>query len=585
MTSIPSESHEELEKLERKHAEHPEGRYFVPLANLYRRHGELDRAMTLLRDGLAKHPDYLSAHIVLGRCLADRGENEAAEAEFLYVLSLDSQNLIALRTMGELAATLGKVDEGRRWYRELLGVDPMNEDARLALETIGTGASTTTPGVEAEGGELPVARPGPPVSPLDSEDKSSEDLSAVGSPSPEDYQVLFGSTVQLDLPGGLDDQPGDFLDGSDAVVTETIAELYTRQGFYERAAEVYRELIRRRGGDDALEERLRHVESMTPGASGPEPPPGAGETAPYGTYPPMSSPELGISGLEDSETIRFEFGALSQEPPGSPAAPPDAFADSFAEGFPSGEETAPAAAAAAPRTIRSFLGDLLTWRPSAGDAETEVGIPDAPSPSTGEQSAAEEAAEPIPEAEPSEEGAVPDMDSAWMIAEEEPRTPVAEPTDAPWWMSPEAATEQPLPDPTTADAENILEVLEADLERAVAGGDEADAASAFPSAVEDELFPWELPGAPAEPPPPVGTEVAHDAGAPAGFVEDLPGVPEEPPPPAEPDTVATSAEPSLGATFPDEPAATPPPATQSNATAEEDDDLESFQAWLRSLKR
>jgi tetratricopeptide (TPR) repeat protein len=96
MTAIPSQSVADLDKLERKHAENPEGRYFVPLANAYRKVGDVDRAISVLRSGLETHPDYVSAHIVLGQCLVDRGDVDSAFGEFLRVLSLDSQNLVAL---------------------------------------------------------------------------------------------------------------------------------------------------------------------------------------------------------------------------------------------------------------------------------------------------------------------------------------------------------------------------------------------------------------------------------------------------------------------------------------------------------
>ena len=101
MADSPSELQFEIEKLERKHAEHPEGRFFVPLANAYRKMGDVETAEALLRAGVERHPDYLSAHIVLGRCLADRGAVSQAEEEFRFVLVQDPQNLIAKNFAGQ----------------------------------------------------------------------------------------------------------------------------------------------------------------------------------------------------------------------------------------------------------------------------------------------------------------------------------------------------------------------------------------------------------------------------------------------------------------------------------------------------
>ncbi len=61
----------EIEKLERRYAENPKGRNFAPLADAYRKAGQLDQAIELCKSGIERHPDYVSAHIVFGRCLID----------------------------------------------------------------------------------------------------------------------------------------------------------------------------------------------------------------------------------------------------------------------------------------------------------------------------------------------------------------------------------------------------------------------------------------------------------------------------------------------------------------------------------
>ncbi|HEU0015166.1 MAG TPA: tetratricopeptide repeat protein [Longimicrobium sp.] len=140
------------------------GRYFVALAGAWREAGEPARAEQILRDNVGKFPG-LSAHVLLGRCLADRGAFQEAANEFHYVLSIDSQNLIALRTLAEMAAGQGRRDEAERWYRELLQVDPMNAEARAALEGLaqaGADASTADQPLPV-GSEWPGAAEQPPA--------------------------------------------------------------------------------------------------------------------------------------------------------------------------------------------------------------------------------------------------------------------------------------------------------------------------------------------------------------------------------------------------------------------------------------
>jgi tetratricopeptide (TPR) repeat protein len=127
----------EIEKLERRYAENPDGRYFAPLADAYRKAGQLDRALELVRAGLTKHPDYLSAHIVLGRCLLDHKDDGSAAQAFQRVLSLDAENIIALKSLAEIFERKGELLQSREWLSQLLKIDPMNADAEADLQRLG----------------------------------------------------------------------------------------------------------------------------------------------------------------------------------------------------------------------------------------------------------------------------------------------------------------------------------------------------------------------------------------------------------------------------------------------------------------
>lgn len=123
----------EIQRFEEQYAENPDSLIFARLADLYRKAGDPDRALTILRRGLERHSDYLSAHIVRARCLRDMERNDEAESAFREVLDLDAQNLVALRCLGELARERGDLEEAERRYEELLQVDPRNDEARESL--------------------------------------------------------------------------------------------------------------------------------------------------------------------------------------------------------------------------------------------------------------------------------------------------------------------------------------------------------------------------------------------------------------------------------------------------------------------
>jgi tetratricopeptide (TPR) repeat protein len=139
MADLSPELAAKIQSLEGGYADNP-GRYFVALAGAWREAGEIGRAEEILRENLKRFPG-LSAHVLLGRCLADRGAHQEAANEFHYVLSIDAQNLIALRTLAEMAAANGRRGEAERWYNELLAVDPMNAEARAALAQLSRGGA------------------------------------------------------------------------------------------------------------------------------------------------------------------------------------------------------------------------------------------------------------------------------------------------------------------------------------------------------------------------------------------------------------------------------------------------------------
>jgi hypothetical protein len=162
----------EIEKLERRYAENPQGLTFAPLAEVHRKNGDVGRALELLRPGLQLHPDYIPASIVLGRCHFDLGDLPAAEAAFNHVLALDGENVIALKALADISERVSRFDDAERWLRSLLSVDRSNDEARSQLERVEAARRQTELGSSvnpeaASGLELTAEPPGrssaPPV--------------------------------------------------------------------------------------------------------------------------------------------------------------------------------------------------------------------------------------------------------------------------------------------------------------------------------------------------------------------------------------------------------------------------------------
>lgn len=198
-----------IRRFEEHWADEPDSPVFARLADLHRRAGSPGRSLEILERGLDRHPGHVTGHLVRGRVYVELGEEERAEEAFRRALELDEENLVALRSLGELARRRGARQEAVRRFRRVVELDPDDEEARRRLDRL------------REGG-----RPG----------------------------------------AGADDADGEAgRDEEEEFATPTLAKLYADQGFYEEAVEMYRDLLRQRPDDPTLLARLRAVRAAMGG--------------------------------------------------------------------------------------------------------------------------------------------------------------------------------------------------------------------------------------------------------------------------------------------------------------------------------
>lgn len=177
----------EIEKLERRYAENPQGLTFAPLAEVHRKNGDIPRALELLRAGLELHPNYIPASIVLGRCHWDAGDLPAAESAFAHVLRLDDENVIALKSLADINERLERYGEAQRWLNRLLSVDRSNEDARQQLTRVETAKQKSErkpTAVEPSTAEPEVTEPPIHVDSAGTAGATKKDLVELEEPSP-----------------------------------------------------------------------------------------------------------------------------------------------------------------------------------------------------------------------------------------------------------------------------------------------------------------------------------------------------------------------------------------------------------------
>ena len=169
-----------IDELRKKFDENPR-RYFAPLANEYRKSGDLAQAVFILEEYLPQQQGHISGHIVYGQTLFELGRDEEAKRVFETALSLDPENLIALRHLGHISRQAGDFDAARSWYQRLLEADPRDAEIEQLLGSLDAAAQAHAAGLAG-----PPAVEAAPPAPL---------------PEVDDSPLQVEHLVQQDAPG------------------------------------------------------------------------------------------------------------------------------------------------------------------------------------------------------------------------------------------------------------------------------------------------------------------------------------------------------------------------------------------------
>ena len=236
-------------------AKDPRSTVFVPLAETYRQLGLLDDALEVASKGVQILPRFSPGYTVLGRVQAQRGDLAAAAAAFEKALLLDPGNLTSLKGLARLHAQRGERQQAERLLQRAIAQKPDDAAALKMLAALAP-AVAESPEVDASAAE--------------------------------------------GVDAGIDPASGD------PISTATIAEIYIRQGFFNRALKVYRDLLQVDPHNDEIRRKLVElkqridslqgsVETSVPVAEVPLPeapsPPDATvlPEAPAPTMPPVES--------------------------------------------------------------------------------------------------------------------------------------------------------------------------------------------------------------------------------------------------------------------------------------------------------
>lgn len=105
----------------------PASKAFAPLAEGYRKLGELEKAVQIALDGVALHPAFNSGKVALAKVLIDLKKFDSAEKILLEVTNNDFENLLAHRSLGEVYIHTNELHKALDSFKAALLANPLDK--------------------------------------------------------------------------------------------------------------------------------------------------------------------------------------------------------------------------------------------------------------------------------------------------------------------------------------------------------------------------------------------------------------------------------------------------------------------------
>jgi len=184
----------------------PDGRGFAPLADAYRRVGDVKQAIELLNDGLDRHPGFSPGYVVAARLYAEQGLFAEAEIAARNALELDAENIDAIGSLIAALEDRAEIAEVKALRSQLSVLEPeVTEEATADFSALAPDGPEADDDVIADFGALA------PDEPVADEDVVV-DFGALAPDEPEAHDDVIADFGALapDEPEADDDVIADF---------------------------------------------------------------------------------------------------------------------------------------------------------------------------------------------------------------------------------------------------------------------------------------------------------------------------------------------------------------------------------------
>ena len=136
---------DEIRQFEARLAREPTSQAYAALAEAYRRAGRASEAVTLCREGLARHPRYVTTRLVLAKALLEVGDLQGASAEIQQFLGGEPDHEPGLRIGVECALRSGDPAGALERVRRLAALDPHDRAVQGLSRALEVGVTGRVP--------------------------------------------------------------------------------------------------------------------------------------------------------------------------------------------------------------------------------------------------------------------------------------------------------------------------------------------------------------------------------------------------------------------------------------------------------
>lgn len=254
----------------------PRSAVFAPLAELYRKSGMLDEALRILKNGIRHNPNYIAGYLTLSACYFDLGQFPMSYATLRPIVENQRDNIRLQTLFARVCVELGHHEEALDAYKYLLFLNPRDKAIALKVRELEdrlerpvsaplkpeqvvfqtnnifseiteeidewqqVNFSGRSPAVIDEKWEMEQTHPQEKV--LEFVASLEEAGAVINEP-----EVQQGSTLlnfKRSTSGDYEDlDVEEHAENSMPLVTHTLVELYSKQGYYKKALEILDKIL------------------------------------------------------------------------------------------------------------------------------------------------------------------------------------------------------------------------------------------------------------------------------------------------------------------------------------------------------